>query len=426
MTTRNATPARNAKRVRISNETETSVQPTRVEKTPVAPTIAARNYVTAAVASHHDSFKRIILELSKTFISLRSTHDQKLNTLNKLKDNAEFIPRSAKVAFKLTATASVMEENTFKTLATAMDQKTKEYMLECKNAIRSVAELVLNELKQHIHDHLKKAFVQLGSLCLLQCDPFNTPPTMKLAWLLTSELDATHSLLAVTFVKKQTLLDEWKQAMKDSNDTNDMDISDNTPISDDEKTTFMSAKPLLKQLLTQTFVDPWHHYATAYHHNETHKVLDKAAKEFLVTDATTAAAINLESEPSLAPNRIRELISEAVTSKTEKLHKELQRLKQSDKRSTPAKNLKRGADPSAERAPSTKKKAKKNAKKDPKEEGTTSNPEPAKKGKQPAKGASAARNAKGLVKKCDDNKKTPGGASKNSKSNNSTKSAKRS
>jgi hypothetical protein len=425
MTTRNVAPARNAKRVRLSEDTDAATSTIRVEKVPVAPSVAARNHVTAAVAPHHDAIKRIVLELSKTFITLRTSYDQKVNMIEKLKKD-DFIPRSAKVSFKLTAPASILEDDKFKTLATAMEEKTREYELTCKKAIRSVADMVLKENKQQIYDHLKKAFNQLGSLCLLQSDPFNKPPTKKLAWVLASELDEGYNLLAVTLVKKKTLQDEFLQELREESDAMDLastnddeDAELNPTLSDAEKYLFLKTKPLLKSLLMQTFVDPWNVYTTSTLDNETRKVLEKTAKEFLVTEATLTAADKLDSEPSLAPSRIRELISEEVTAKTAKIQKELQRLKQTEKRAnTPAKNSKRGAESSKESAPSTNKKAKKEGKKNETDTAETEQPT--------VKGASAARKGKGSAKKGAKKNKASGNTSNNKNKANSNEKGKQS
>jgi hypothetical protein len=412
MTTRNVTPAKKTKRVRKSQDIQDDdVQVIRVDQAPTAPTIAARDFAKAAVASHPEAIQRIATQLSKTFIALRVQHDQKLTMSEKLNNNAEFIPRSAKVSFKLTGPASVMEEQEFKTLAASMDEKTQAYQKECKNAIHSVAKLVLAQHKIEIQQHFKKALLQLSSLCLLQQAPLSDPPVKKFAWDVVSDLDP--NIFSMTFVTCQRLKNELKKEI-DDDDATTMADDVNVQITDDEKTLFQKTKPTLKPILSHIFAGAWSRYLEVFTANETTKALDKQAKEFLVTEATAAAATNLDTEPSLAPSRIRELISEGIKSKTSKLQAELQKLKQSANRNPSAKNSNRGAEPSSkQRAPSTKKKGK-----NEKEKGkaTDSNKEP-----PPVNDASAVRKGKGSEHKKEGPKKKNGAPSKHPKKKTSSK-----
>ena len=59
MTTKNATPARNAKRVRFKEDDDNEVQVIQVDKDFSVPLIAARNFVKAAVAWCPEAIQRI-------------------------------------------------------------------------------------------------------------------------------------------------------------------------------------------------------------------------------------------------------------------------------------------------------------------------------------------------------------------------------
>jgi hypothetical protein len=307
----------------------------------------ARDYVSAAVASCQEAIQGVILAITRDYLALKSIQRQKAATLDKLENDAEYIPKSAKVAFKLTAPPALMETQEFKELSTAMEEKTKAYTLDCKKAIAAVAKLGYEESKENVRELFKKGLQQICTFAYIEQNPsVRNIPTSKFAWYIADQLEV--AVFTETFSSKGKLLGDLK---RDFDDAEDQAADAVVVFNSAEKLCFNLLKcEVNKQLSIEQF-------CAAMRAQEVSKGLEKSAKEFLLGAATNATAMELDQEPSTTPSRIHKLINKAVQDKTARLSSEIQKLKETYKRSpssTTTKNSVRGAPASSKSAPSTK------------------------------------------------------------------------
>jgi len=109
-----------AKKRKVAFDTETDTLGADPEHP--APSSIALNIITAAVELHPAPIQRLCTFIFHRYSALKNKEKQQQSTNSRLLE-ATFFPRSARLAFEMRASASVMETKSFKTLATNMAKK---------------------------------------------------------------------------------------------------------------------------------------------------------------------------------------------------------------------------------------------------------------------------------------------------------------
>jgi len=385
------TPARKRQRVQFANDIvvddddEVEVldinEPTN-RKLP--PSLAARSVVAAAVASHPAPIKELALATTQTFNALKSHQRQQEQTRARL-SQATFTPQSARLSFALTGSDSVMETQTFKTLAETVQKATDTWTTTVKNAICQVADLEAVKTKNEIVDNFLTTLKRVAHLFLLHDDPTTTTDSKLLvAFLLETN---GHTICKHTGIGKNEALSK---------------LFAPTEYDDDLLTDTLQEKfgPFMEDLLaisTSIFVDSWTAQLTTYKRQAGERAASKQVREYLDGAATLQAAALMDAEPSVDPAILKDIIKKQVDAETKKLRMELNQWKQTQLRSagTPpaSKKSNRGAKTTtAKRAPSPNKSSRSPRKTKPRARGKK---QPAATGVPPANASqSGKRNSK--------------------------------
>ncbi|KAL7569831.1 hypothetical protein ACA910_008842 [Epithemia clementina (nom. ined.)] len=351
MTNENGTPAQpRRKRVRIDDEVTVITPKKATEDTP---SIAARNLVKSAVASHQEPIQVFLLATSKEYNALKSKHRQQESSLAKLKED-NFVPRSARVHFELTAPDRVKETTDFKKHKTNVEKALAAYQKECKKSILGTAELLNDFIKKDVSALLLKTILNLCHLVLVAQNPDKKNPEYhRLAYYMVQ-----HCIDAVIFTYTWTTKTDIQDAIKEDDNVNDqMDTEDATiPATQDNNaietiwtystttvTYYETLRPIVCSLLKTVFVDSWNAQLAVYQKKAVDTALSATAKRIMDTKATEDTAQQVDAEPSIGPKKIKELIENEVKTKTIKLQTELNKLSEkiqrskNDKRGTPSK-----------------------------------------------------------------------------------------
>jgi hypothetical protein len=345
MTNENETPARTAKRTRFSDDD--TVEITQVIPPTIAPTQAASDCVKLAVASHHKSIQSIAIAISKTANTVQSQLRQQAATKARFDDDT-FFPRSTRFEFNLTSTKAVMETEEFKTASAAMTETLLAFKKSCKANIATVADLVKKENQKQLKELLTRAITQIATLLLIEHTPSQTNrPVNDFIWHASDNLDESVATKCFT-TKKEVSEPALRRALG---------LADDTPITDqfviisaERKTLFSVITAKLNPIIRAMFVNSWNAQLAIFDKNDLQAEILKQAKEFTTNDATTATAMEIDSEPTMEPQRIRELIAANVKAEVAKINQQQQRSKQKNPKL--AKNISRGASPSPTRASS--------------------------------------------------------------------------
>jgi len=347
----NETPTTKKRRVQFEKpESDDSVECLGSEPTNRKPTpsTAARTVVVKAVESHPEPIRDLLKSMSQSFNALRSKLRQQDQTLVKLTEDS-FVPRSARITFKMVASESVQEKQEYKTLAATMEAASDAWKTTAKETIHAIAKLEIENTKAEIALNFISTAKQVAKLLLLNADPNTTLSEVTLAALALETHGATltkHSALSLA---------EAQQILHHPGTYTSAGVLENT------KTLLNPFIPDFATLMTAAYVDSWDAQLDCYKKQASDRAMTKQVREFLDGTATQQAAAAMDVEPTADPALLREIVKKQVDCSHQKMQQQLNQLQQLVARSmkptdaTP-KNKNRGAPAKTPpRAPSTKK-----------------------------------------------------------------------
>jgi len=279
------------------------------------PTAVSRAVVAKAVASHPDSIKDLTILKSTAFTALKNKLRQQTQTRATLSEDS-FIPTSTRLNFKLTASESVLETESFKTLNTSMEAFTAAWKKAAKKTICSVVDLEIENTKKEITKIFVITAKQLGKLLLLQEDP-------------ESKIDETQ-LVAVALLTHGCALtkhlDNTRARVMHKLYEPALFIETALTIEIQEEVSPFVQK--LVDLLTVAFVDSWDAQLNVHRNQAIDRAMTKQSRIFLDGDATEQAAAAMDTEPSADPALLKDFIRREMNNQQKKFQQDLNSIKQ--------------------------------------------------------------------------------------------------
>ena len=332
-----------------------------------APTTIALTGINAAVEPHPAPIKSLCVSVFHKFSALKNKEKQQLATNDRLTEDT-FLPRSARLAFDMRASAGVSETDEFKTLAASMAEKTLQWKNDAKGAILKVAELESKATRIAIILLLANSALELAKLFLLKENPDDdltiAPHLVHYGCVTIGDplfgyiRPANSATTTVSFRDFLTVLPTIFTTSQGPFAPNPL-----------QKVTLNPIIPAFTDLLKSIFVDSWNSQLKAHQAIASERAMARELKQFLDGGATQEAAIVIDEEPSVDPKVLRDLIKTQVQAQQKKMQAEIAKLSQQLARQgtsvpnqrtktakkPPGKNSTRGAPATKQRAPSPKK-----------------------------------------------------------------------
>jgi hypothetical protein len=331
------TMASPAKRTRFD---ATAITPADKAITPMA---AARQSLHAHCASLQPEIATILSKLGLERLQTLHKFSHRDTQAKKIEDDDDFIPRSARVNFALSASKLVEQDVEYTRLSDETTAIVTAFQAALKTKIIEVAKLEVSALKTKIGSEFAVSLRLSVQACIL-CEPsalnldadqvVNTLlqeyPALLLAYL---DLDLgafralykrTHTLLTLPAALPLVLPD---------------------PIPTHLVTTLPNQATLqviakVHRTLETTFLTPWSIYLDVQARNAISLQLKKLGDTHFTATATDVAAMAVDSEGAVEPQLIKDLIHTQVTVATRALQSELKALR--SQLSIQAKNSQRG------------------------------------------------------------------------------------
>ena len=342
--------------------TQPPVPPIFVGDAGISPTAAAKAIVSILVLSLPESVKSFLLTISTKHNRLKSREKQQLNTTACFAEE-DFIPRSTRFKFELRGSDDAKELENFPLLQTEVTTALTLCEKTLKTTMQSAIQLELQLVRKTMTTAFCKAVFEIASVFYLLRHPKTTReaiPAHALSRFVINKLTTNFfEHLPINPTNVQASYSEYAQ------DDVVFDPTADTPAN--QLTPFTAVLNAILPLLTGIYKDSW----TAQLENLAAKAQlvapEKLLRDFAVGAATEAASMEIDTNPTVDPQLLKDLIATEVASQTKKLKKELEKFQQQERRSkdTTAKNPPRGD--ALPRASSTKKRkqAKKNQKPTP-------------------------------------------------------------
>ena len=309
---------RDNKRQRQSGESEkTSPAPS----TPATPMRAGEVAIDAFVESLRKEAQLPLAKSSKSYLRDFAAIKSKLETYGKINNDEDFIPRSARLSFSIKSDKDTSELETFK----ALKEETDVIVSETKKKLRKK---ILDSMTIEINNRNKKLLSALFDglkLCT------------RVALAETGSADK-HENAAIRDVYADLTTKIEEHSIFNSTEL-DNGISTRFPPDFNAAAVPEKVTTRTSELFTALFLVPIKQWSAAH---EEKKIRDRLQKlnVNMVQEATNNAVVAMDTEESVSPQKLADLIKEAVSKETAALRKEVAALKSEKKQ--PAKKETRG------------------------------------------------------------------------------------
>ena len=333
-----------AKRTRFN---ATAVSPADRATTPMA---AAKQSLDVHCESLHPEIATILSKLGLERLQTFHKLSHKSTQVKKIEDDEEFIPRSARINFALSASKPVEQDAEYIRLAEETSDLVTNFQNELKTKILSVAKLEVSTLKTKIKTDFATSLRLATQACLI-CKKPN--PDLNVNQVVNTLLNKySNDLLAYL----DTNLHEFRTIFQRTHAIASLPapliltIPNGGP---DNRNTARPASALPSQAvllaiskvyrtLQTIFLTPWSVYLDVQNRNNISLQIKKLSETHFATNSTDAAAMIVDNKAADEPQLIKDLIAKQVTSATKALQSELKTLRSQVTATKPAKNAKRG------------------------------------------------------------------------------------
>ena len=277
--------------------------------------------IDAFLESLREEAKLPLAKSSKSYLRNLCALHGKVSTLNKMNEDKDFIPRSARLKFSIKS-------------------DTKTSALEEFKALKEETDLIVQETKTKLREKI--------------VDTLSIETSNRSNLLADSIINGLHLCTQIALAEKGKPAKLATKATRDAYATLAQSIEETTPVSGtalDNKLSQLfppdgitdaipaTAATRISELFTALFVVPVRKWNEAHNEKQIRDRLQQINAN-LVKEATNNTVVAMETEESVSQEKIAQLIKQAVTKETAALKKEVERLKSGKKQ--PAKKESRG------------------------------------------------------------------------------------
>jgi hypothetical protein len=321
------------KRARFATEvpdTGAAVQSTTAKQPPHA---LAESFIRRFTASLHPDLAPITERLGKEHILLLSKLDNKKIQVQRMVDNADLIPRSARLNFKLSVSKRAEQRQEFETLQEETAALLETYKQGLKEQIIKATKIETTALEDELREHLVTACrIITKSYMILQQDDSDVDRkvyTLMELYLVSLSINCKMSL--------ETFTEMYKTAHS----------LPTFPPDAERRTATMTGAVVppditaLKEIIEGVFVTAWANYKQKQQQNAIALELKKFTTSLLTDKATATATMAIDTEPAADKPELQALIRYETKQDTKALRKEIEDLKKQVQVLTSAKNSNR-------------------------------------------------------------------------------------
>ena len=338
------------KRVRISSAKSTTGNSSATKvKTPKALALAS---IEGHAASLHPQVSKIILSYANRIIDIFHKIQQKETQLSKMTDNADFVPRSARINFEFYLRPEIKQTDEFGIIQSETTDLLKDFQFKLKAQIIKTMKLDIDFLKNKLNTatceliyYTSKAFHYFYNPTIV-----NPSVTHTVAFIIYNFGD---NLLKHCSLNKHSFKQKFTEVFHDttiqtlyspqvSNASNPLNryarnipnLSQTTNFSQDNRPNQSINIPeassfidYLRQTLESILIVPIDNYLNQVHTNKASSQLEAFSTEILYKKATAETANQMELSQSVTPQELEELIAKSTSKAVSTLSKEIQSLK---------------------------------------------------------------------------------------------------
>ena len=341
------------KRTRFNFEPELSNKKnsSATSATSATPSAAAHDVASSGISALHPTLRTIAETQLLRFMKLYSQQTRQLDTIEKLNIDS-FIPRSARLAFTLKASATTTETSEFATVAASSVEYIETVQHNLKHFILHVADLELLTIRRSIATHVINSIILLAKGSLLAVTEINEASNHMILGLVKSCIyeREIQELLNQADIHLDTLLSTLLPTMDLLTQPQQPDDGQDHRISIAIQQT---VQPQFQQAIRKIFCASRLQYDQTCQANKLRLRMEQFAKMHMAETTANETMMELDLEPTAPPALLAKMIADKVKEATKTLRQEIQTLKSTVKsnssltnpsnKGSSAKNTYRGA-----------------------------------------------------------------------------------
>jgi hypothetical protein len=321
-----------AKRARVDDTATSAATTTTTTEDPNLPKTLAEAHINTTAASLHPQIAPIVTKLGKTHLLLLCKREQKQKAVQRLIDDEQLIPRSARFQFTLSAPKRTEASLEYTTL----QEKAKAIVTQCgldlKKVIIQAAKLEITTMDNEIKIDLVRS-IRLITQAFLIVNNDNTNCDNKV-----HQLASLH----IASLSKNAKMDinEFCDVYKNTHsletfpvrlprETIEIDHSDSMFATQIARTTNETDQAqtndldIIKQTIESVLITAWAKYTEQQKKNKIALELKKLSASFFTEQATEQSVIEVDQEPAADKVELKALIRQEAKAETKSLEQKI-------------------------------------------------------------------------------------------------------
>jgi hypothetical protein len=308
---------RGQQRIRIIAPTD------QADTTTVKPPMAlAEAFIRSFVASLQPTLATIIEKLGKEHLILLSKLESKKTILNKLQENVDVIPRSARIEFQITGSKRAEQRPEFIALAEETSLMVTDFRKALRGQVIKSLRIEVSSIEDEIRDHLLKA-IRLIAQSYMIANKENGNVDFKVYTLMEFYLP---TLLSNCPMRMTTFVDQYKRIH--GLEVFPPPAPHGTRIMDQQQDIIPEDIIRLKTTIESVFITTWTNYKSQQDLNTVALELKKLSAGYFTDRETSTAVAVVDLEPAADKPELQALIRKETHAETKTIRQELQSLKQ--------------------------------------------------------------------------------------------------
>jgi hypothetical protein len=301
------------------------------------PSGPADSFIRGYTASLHPELAAIAERLGKEHIVLLSKRDNKSLQVQRMVDQDDIIPRSARLEFTLNVSKRAKERLEFTALEEETTNLVQSYKLGLKQQIIKASKIEISALDDELRDHLCRSVRVLTTAYMISTQD-NGDVDKKV-------FNLMQHYVASIFINCALNLDTFTTLYQTVHG-----IETFPPLSAQATIGTMIIPAditIIKDIIEGIFVSSWSDYKR---HKEVKQIsidIKKYTTNYLTEKSTAATVAIIDSEPAVDKPELQALIRKETKSESKTLQQQIQKLEQQLKTISSAKNLPRRGQVSA-------------------------------------------------------------------------------
>ena len=336
------------KRTRFAPKGNDGTPPVSTSEPPKA---LAESLIRAAISSLHPTIATIAERLGKEHILILSRVDHKILQVKRMKDDAEFIPKSARINFDLSMSKRASANQDYVNLTETTKQLIIEFQLKLKDHVAKAQTIEITIIKSELHEHLAKCTrVLTQAFMILNKDRSDVDQKVyKLLQKYLVELSIHAPITLEDFCKiyknihgietfPPTPANQPAVAAAAATTTSRFFAPSTTlVVREDEEimqdddpvvvTTVKSDVDKVFDMMEKIFVSAWTKYKNQQQKNDVDIELKKLSTTYFVDKATINAVDAVDTEPGADKIELKALIRSEAKSDNKEIRKQLDEVK---------------------------------------------------------------------------------------------------